>query len=142
MCAIGRAFVARHPTREYSPTCDEFRLQKMSAIYMGAPSPALAAQLGVGNPVRSATRRKTTLTLDEWGFALAVNQEPAGLSTHSWRSHHDAAAYILYNDALKAGLEGRAEARRLFTSLLPQTDARLYRDACDGLVPDALPLRL
>ena len=80
MCAIGRAFVARHPKWGYSPTCDEFR--EMTAIYIGAPSP-LAAQLSVGNQVRSTTRRKTGLTLDEWGLALTINQEPAGLSTDS-----------------------------------------------------------
>ena len=109
MCAIGRAFVARHPNWGYSPMCDEFK--EMTAIYIGAMAPLhhspLAAQLGVGNRVRSTTRRKTTLTLDEWGFALTINQEPAGLSTDSWKSHHAAAAYMLYNDALKAGLEGR-----------------------------------
>ena len=109
----------------------------MTTIYIGAPSP-LAAQLGVGSRVRSTTRRKTALTLDEWGFALTINQEPAGLSTDSWRSHHDAAAYMLYHDALKAGLEGRMEVQGLFTSLLPQTDAQLYRAARDGLIPDAL----
>ncbi len=50
MCAIGRAFVARHPNWGYSRTCDEFR--EMTAIYIGAPAP-LAAQLGFGNQVRS-----------------------------------------------------------------------------------------
>ena len=137
MCAIGRALVARHPNWGYSPTCDEFR--EMTAIYIGAPSP-LAAQLGVGNQVRSTTRRKTGLTFDEWGFALTINEEPAGLSTDSWRSHLDAAAfaYMLYHDEIKAGLERRMEVRGLFTSLLPQTDAQLYRAARDGLVPDAL----
>ena len=78
------------------------------------------------------------LTLNEWGFALRINQEPAGLSTDSWRSHHAAAAYMLYRDTLKAGLEGRMEVRGLLTSLLPQTDAQLYRAARDGLIPDAL----
>ena len=135
MCAIGRAFVARHPNWGYSPTCDEFR--EMTAIYIGAPSP-LAAQLSVGNRVWSMTRRKTALTLDAGGFALTINQEPAGLSTDSWRSHHDAAAYMLYHNALKAGLEGRMDVWGLFTSLLPQTYAQLYRAARDGLVPDAL----
>ena len=135
MCAIGRALVARHPNWGYSPTCDEFR--EMTAIYIGAPSP-LAAQLSVGNRVWSMTRRKTALTLDAGGFALTINQEPAGLSTDSWRSHHDAAAYMLYHNALKAGLEGRMDVWGLFTSLLPQTYAQLYRAARDGLVPDAL----
>ena len=45
---------------------------------------------------------------------------------------------MLYHDANKAGLEGRMEVRGLFTSLLPQTDAQLYRAARDGLIPDAL----
>ena len=41
MCAIGWAFVVRHPTRSYAPMSDEFK--EMIAIYMGAASP-LAAQ--------------------------------------------------------------------------------------------------
>ena len=121
MCAIGRALVARHPNWGYSPTCDEFR--EMTAIYIGAPSP-LAAQLSVGNRVWSMTRRKTALTLDAEGFALTINQEPAGLSTDSWRSHHAAAAYMLYHDAIKAGLEGRMEVRGLFSVHKPPSPNR------------------
>jgi len=45
---------------------------------------------------------------------------------------------MLYNDALKAGLEGRMEVQGLFTRLLPQTDGQLDRAARDGLVPNAL----
>ena len=45
---------------------------------------------------------------------------------------------MLYHNALKAGLEGRMDVWGLFTSLLPQTYAQLYRAARDGLVPDAL----
>ena len=64
------------------------------------------------------------LTLNEWGFALRINQEPAGLSTDSWRSHHAAAAYMLYHDAIKAGLEGRMEVRGLFSVHKPPSPNR------------------
>ena len=46
--------------------------------------------------------------------------------------------HALHHDALKAGLEGRMEVRGLLTNLLPPKDAKLYRAARDGLVPDAL----
>ena len=48
MCAIGRAFVVRHPTRCYAPSSDEFK--EMVAVYLGPPPPlatpksALAAE--------------------------------------------------------------------------------------------------
>ena len=138
MCAIGRAFVARHPNWGYSPTCDEFR--EMTAIYIDAPSP-LAAQLGFGNRVQSTTRRRTALTLDEWGFALTTvnQQEPPGYPrTHEYPITTPPLTYALHHDALKAGLEGRMEVRGLLTNLLPPKDAKLYRAARDGLVPDAL----
>ena len=37
MCAIGRTFEVRHPTKCYAPTSDEFK--EMVAVYLGAPSP-------------------------------------------------------------------------------------------------------
>ena len=64
MCAIGRAFVVRHPTRSYAPMSDEFK--EMIAIYMGAPSP-LAAQIGVGRRVRCPSKNRENLTLDKCG---------------------------------------------------------------------------
>ena len=53
MCAIGRAFVVRHPTKCYAPTSDEFK--EMVAVYLGAPSP-LATQIGVGRRVHPMPR--------------------------------------------------------------------------------------
>ena len=73
MCAIGRAFVVRHPTKCYAPTSDEFK--EMVAVYLGAPSP-LATQIGVGRRVRCPDTRRANLTLDKWGFALPVGQAP------------------------------------------------------------------
>ena len=75
MCAIGRAFVVRHPTRSYAPMSDEFK--EMIAIYMGAASP-LAARIGIGRRVRCPSKNRESLTLDKWGFALLVGQEPRG----------------------------------------------------------------
>ena len=66
MCAIGRAFVVRHPTKCYAPTSDEFK--KMIAISLGAPSP-LATQIGVGRRVRCPNKNRANLTLDKWEFA-------------------------------------------------------------------------
>jgi len=134
MCAIGRAFVVRHPTRSYAPMSDEFK--EMIAIYMGAPSP-LAAQIGVGRRVRCPSKGRENLTLDKWGFALLVGQEPRG-STDSWRSHHDAVTHVIYRDTIRAGIEGRTEVRGLFSSLLPPANARRHREDRDGLIPDAL----
>jgi len=135
MCAIGRAFVVRHPTRSYAPMSDEFK--EMIAIYMGAPSP-LAAQIGIGRRVRCPNKNRENLTLDKWGFALLVGQEPRG-STDSWRSHHDAVTHVIYSDTIRAGIEGRTEVRGLFSSLLPPANARRHRrEDRDGLVPDAL----
>ena len=92
MCAIAaRAFVVRHPTRCYAPTSDEFK--EMVAVYLGAPSP-LATQIGVGRRVRCPNKWRANLTLDKWGFALLVGQEPRG-STDSWRSHHDAVTHVI-----------------------------------------------
>ena len=76
MCAIGRVFVVRHPTKCYAPTSDEFK--EMIAIYLGTPSP-LATQIGVGRLVRYPNKNRANLTLDKWGFALVVGQEPRGL---------------------------------------------------------------
>jgi len=134
MCAIGRAFVVRHPTRSYAPMRDEFK--EMIAIYMGAPSP-LAARIGIGRRVRCPSKNRESLTLDKWGFALLVGQEPRG-STDSWRSHHDAVTHVIYRDTIRAGIEGRTEVRGLFSSLLPPANARRHRESRDGLVPDAL----
>ena len=121
MCAIGRAFVVRNPTKCYAPTSDEFK--EMVAVYLGAPSP-LVTQIGVGRRVRCPNKKRANLTLDKcWGFALLVGQEPRG-STDSWRSHHDAVTHVIYGDILRAGIEGRTEVRGLFSSLLPpQTPA-------------------
>ena len=134
MCAIGRAFVVRHPTKCYAPTSDEFK--EMVAVYLGAPSP-LTTQIGVGRRVRCPDTRRANLTLDKWGFALLVGQEPRG-STYAWRSHHDAVAHVIYGDATRAGIEGRSEVRGLFSSLLPPANARRHRGERDGLVPDVL----
>ena len=65
----------------------------MIAIYLGAPSP-LATQIGVGRRVRCPNKNRANLTLDKWGFALLVGQEPRG-STDSWRSHHDAVTHVI-----------------------------------------------
>ena len=135
MCAIGRAFVVRHPTKCYAPTSDEFK--EMVAVYLGAPSP-LVTQIGVGRRVRCPNKKRANLTLDKcWGFALLVGQEPRW-STDSWRSHHDAVTHVIYGDILRAGIEGRTEVRGLFSSLLPPANARCHRGRRDGLVPDAL----
>jgi len=135
MCAIGRAFVVRNPTKCYAPTSDEFK--EMVAVYLGAPSP-LVTQIGVGRRVRCPNKKRANLTLDKcWGFALLVGQEPRG-STDSWRSHHDAVTHVIYGDILRAGIEGRTEVRGLFSSLLPPANARCHRGRRDGLVPDAL----
>jgi len=42
-----------------------------------APSP-LAAQIGIGRRVRCPSKNRENLTLDKWGFALLVGQEPRG----------------------------------------------------------------
>ena len=55
MCAIGRAFVARHPNREYSPTCDEFRLQRDVRHLHGRPFTSTR---------RSTRRRKPSAECD------------------------------------------------------------------------------
>ena len=52
---------------------DEFK--EMIAIYMGAASP-LAARIGIGRRVRCPNKNRENLTLDKWGFALLVGQEP------------------------------------------------------------------
>ena len=54
--------------------------------YMTISSP-LATQIGVGRRVQCPNKNRANLTLDKWGFALLVGQEPRG-STDSWRSHH------------------------------------------------------
>ena len=110
---------------------DEFK--EMIAIYMGAPSP-LAAQIGIGRRVWCPSKNRENLTLDKWGFALLVGQEPRG-STDSWRSHHDAVTHVIYRDAIRAGIEGRTEVRGLFSSLLPPANARRHREERDSLVP-------
>ena len=110
MCAIGRTFVVRHPTKCYAPTNDEFK--EMLAVYLGGPSP-LAIQIGVGRRVRGPDKKRAKLTLDKWGVALLVGQEPRG-STDSWRSHHDAVTHVIYRDTLRAGIEVRTEVWGLF----------------------------
>ena len=96
----------------------------MIAIYLGAPSP-LATQIGVGRRVRCPNKNRANLTLDKWGFALLVGQEPRG-STDSWRSHHDAVAHVIYGDATTAGIEGRNKAYSR-ASYPPQTPAATGR---------------
>ena len=113
---------------------DEFK--EMITIYMGAPSP-LAAQIGIGRRVRCPSKNRENLTLDKWGFALLVGQEPRR-STDSWRSHHDAVTHVIYRDTIRAGIEGRTEVRGLFSSLMPPANALRHRESRDGLVPDAL----
>jgi len=97
----------------------------------------VATQIGVGRRVRCPNKNRANLTLDKWGFALLVGQEPHG-STDSWRSHHDAVTHLIYGDTIRAGIEGRTEVRGLFSSLLPPANARRHREERDGLVPDAL----
>ena len=130
MCAIGRTFEVRHPTKCYAPTSDEFK--EMVAVYLGAPSP-LVIQIGVGRRVRCPDKKRANLTLDKWVGALLVGQEPRG-STDSWRSHHDAVTHIFYRDTLWARIEGRiteTEVRRLFSSLLPSANARCHRSTAE-----------
>ena len=77
-------------------------------------------------PFRCPDKRRANLTLDKWGFALLVGQEPRG-STDSWRSHHDAVTHVIYRDTIRAGIEGRTEVRGVFSSLLPPANARRHR---------------
>jgi hypothetical protein len=46
--------------------------------------------------------------------------------------------HVIYGDTIRAGIEGRAEVRGLFSSLLPPANARRHREERAGLVPDAL----
>ena len=61
------------------------------------------------------------LVLDRWGFALEIGAEPAGRCVDTWRTcRHDAAfTAVMYADALRAGIAGRAEPHSLFSDLLP-----------------------
>ena len=79
MCAIGRAFVVRNPTKCYAPTSDEFK--EMVAVYLGPPSP-LATQIGVGRRVRCPNKKRANLTLDKWGFAPLVDKDARAPRIH------------------------------------------------------------
>ncbi len=63
MCAIGRAFVVRHPTRCYAPSSDEFK--EMVAVSLGPPPDVGHTQIGFGRRVRCPDKRRANLMLDK-----------------------------------------------------------------------------
>ena len=132
-CSIGRAFLTAWPSGAYQPTCAEF--PEMVSAFFGASSP-LATRLGVGRRVFSASHGH--LILDRWGFALELVAEPAGRCVDTWRTCHDAFTAVVYADALRAGIAGRAEPHSLFSDLLPPPQPGSRRRRREGIVPDAL----
>ena len=84
-------------------------------------SSTLALRLGVGRRVFSASHGH--LVLDRWGFALELGAEPAGRCVYTWRTCPDAFTAVVYADALRAGIAGRAEPHSLcllYTSPSPR----------------------
>ena len=132
-CSIGRAFLTAWPSGPYQPTCAEF--PEMVSAFFGASSP-LATRLGVGRRVFSASHGH--LLLDQCGFALELAAEPAGRCVDTWRTCHDAFTAVMYADALRAGIAGRAEPHSLFSDLLPPPQPGSRRRRREGIVPDAL----
>ena len=107
----------------------------MVSAFFGASS-TLASRLGVGRRVFSASHGH--LVLDRWGFALELGAEPAGRCVDTWRTCHDAFTAVMYPDALRAGIAGRAEPHSLFSDLLPPPQPGSRRRRREGIVPDAL----
>ena len=64
--------------------------------------------------------------------------EPAGRCVDTWRTCHDAFTAVMYADALRAGIAGRAEPHSLFSDLLPPPQPGSRRRRREGIVPDAL----
>ena len=68
----------RSPTPHKVLRAHERRVQGDGSYLPGGPL-AVATQIGVGRRVRCPNKNRANLTLDKWGFALVVGQEPRSL---------------------------------------------------------------
>ena len=137
ICAIGRAFDVRHPTRCYAPpraTSSRRWLPSTSGPPRRWP-PKSASAANFGAQTHGAQTSRWTSAGSRYWWAKSPADPPI-----RGESHHDAVTHVIYRDTLRADIEGRTEVWGLLLSLLPPANARCHRRTRDGLVPDALLL--